>query len=146
MCGGGFQIQPGMLTIRAEQFRFFQGATVSSEVAAMRAHLRRHFPTHTADLDDPALGARVLAAFQDAAGYGLHGPRDRARYLNLAATYGWGFDQTEAHAWMRRRLLASDNGPPSERLDALVRECLARITMARERRRLFERHKRVNPA
>jgi hypothetical protein len=108
-------------------------------ITEMCDHLRKHFPACVSAIESRALSRRVEDALAYAGRYGLTTRRDLARYLNLAAAYGWGFDREPGHAWMRRILNDPEVSDPSARLQRLVAECLHRRALARTAQELTSR-------
>lgn len=123
-----------MLTIRDAQLALLSATRRQDFVDAMCAHLRRYFPFVTAQLAATELRLKVVDCLAAAQRFGLSSERDICHYLNLAAYYGWRFECDPDLLWMRRVLSDTDGGPPGNRLQALVEECLARQQAARRQR------------
>ncbi len=101
----------------------------------MVTHLRAHFSDELGTLSDEALAERVDDGLARAAEYGLTSRRDGARYLGLAACFGWSFDtQMEWPAQM----LADQTNSPSVRL-ARVHDRGMRQLEAEARKAALER-------
>lgn len=127
-----------MLIIRKEQFEALAAAHRDHFVEEMCRHLRDHLPGQVAGVEDAVLRHRVSQAVGRAAGYGLTSRRDCCRYLNVAALYGWEFDRAPENAWMRRYLEDPQVSSPSDRLGLLVDQCIHRMRVEEENRRLAE--------
>lgn len=126
-----------MLTIRDRQLALLSATRRRDFVEAMCTHLRRYFPFLMAPLSDTELRLKVVDCLTAAQRFGLSCERDVCQYLNLAAYYGWRFERDPDLLWMRRVLVDTHGGPPGNRLQALIEECLARQrTALRQRGRM----------
>lgn len=120
------------LVVRAKQVDALASVTRTAFIDARAPVLRRDFPDATASLTDEELRARIAAAVERAASYGLLTRRQRIAYLELAATYGWVFDEAPDTKWMGQILADSSIGDASARLARLVSECQYRRRAAEE--------------
>lgn len=101
--------------------------------------MRLTFPEATASLDDGRLEELVAQAQARAESYGLTSDADRARFLNLAAVFGWDFDQDPERGWMQAMLTDPAVSSPSERLRLLAAACVRRLEIEEHNRRLRAR-------
>lgn len=115
-----------MLVIRNDQLHAFSVASRESFLRDMGHHLRSHFGVALEGLDDADLKARISNELARAQGYGLATKRDLCRFLNLSATYGWGFDQAPESEWMKDCLTDTRVTDPSDRLNRLIDLCIHR--------------------
>jgi hypothetical protein len=120
-----------VLTIRPTQVVALASTVRDRFVRQMCSHLQTHFPGPVACQTPAELEHTIRRCLAAAEGYGLVSERDACRYLNLAAHYGWNFDRDPDLVWMRQRLRDATSGPPSERLESLVAECVRRQAVAR---------------
>lgn len=125
-----------MLVIRDEQLARLAEEGRRRFIAAMVAHLRRHFHGELWAVGDEELAARAAQACDRAAAYGIRSERDVCRFLNLAAKFGWDFDRSPETSWMRAMLTDTSITSPGLRLDCLVDECLHRSEAAESNARL----------
>lgn len=115
-----------MVTIRAPQMIALTEVNGRRFIAEMQTHLRGHFPARVAQMSTSELDAQIVSCLARAERYRLISRRDAYRFLNLAAAYGWGFDNDPALPWMRRYLEDTGVSTPSDRIEALVRHCIHR--------------------
>jgi len=127
-----------MLTIRDAQLTILRAPQRERFIDAMCQHLRHHFQEELAALDDNRLKLKVSQSLKRAATYGVTSQQDSYRYLNLAATYGWEFDQDPDLSWMQRYLTDPHITHASERLNLLVDQCIYRIDVEAHNRQLQE--------
>ena len=127
-----------MLIIRDAQMAVFRAPQHQRFIDAMCKHLRDTFPEEMAPFDDNTLKLKVSQTLKRAAGYGLTSKQDSCRYLNLAATYGWEFDQNPQQQWMHHYLTDPQVTSTSERLNLLVDQCIYRIDVQARNRQLRE--------
>lgn len=125
-----------MITIRAAQLAQFSVERKRALVLRLCVHLHAHFAPQMAAIGAAALHGLVGDAVARAASYDLHSERDCCRFVNLAAVYGWDFDQRSDTAWMQSYLLDTSVSVASQRLQRLADECLRRRAMAAARRQL----------
>ena len=127
-----------MLILRREQWESLRAAQRKRFIDKMCLHLRRHFGEELASMEEAALRTHVSEAIDKAADYELTTEQDCCRYLNLAATYGWGFDKEPDNAWMKNYLTDPEVSNPSQRLSLLIDECLHRMAVEENNRALEE--------
>lgn len=112
-----------LLTIRSNQLAVLERERWQRMVLDMMAHLRAHFPAMAA-LPQWELGEEIEQSLARARGYGLTTPRDFARFLGLAASFGWSFDADTP--WVREALSDPASGP-SERLARVCDRCVRQL-------------------
>lgn len=95
-------------------------------IAAMVKHLRTYFPAVAWLLTADELRSEVLNCITHAANYQLTTQQQICRFLNIAAYYGWEFDNNPDLLWMHNILIDTSLTQPGERLDHLVQTCLHR--------------------
>jgi hypothetical protein len=115
-----------MLVVRNAQLSVWQRPLQEAFLTVACDHVRAHFPQTVAQLSDKALRGTVGRALHRAARYGLLDARDALRFLNVCAQYSWEFDTAVESRWMQALLVDSGIGTPSDRIDALVKECVHR--------------------
>ncbi|WNG47391.1 hypothetical protein F0U60_27140 [Archangium minus] len=113
-----------MMKIRDAQVRVLERTRFQQFVLEMMTHLRTHFPEELASLPDWELGEEIEGCLGRAATYGITSRRDCARYLALAACFGWSFD-TELK-WPAQ-MLQDPTSSPSVRLERVHERCLQRL-------------------
>ena len=115
------------MRIRHEQLDAIDEALRADLVEELVAHLRRHFADAMAAFDDDAARAHVRATLRRARGLGLIRAADLRRFLNLAASFGWTFDQDQA--WIGEYLRDEAVPTPSERLGRVKSRLLRDLHM-----------------
>lgn len=113
-----------MITLSNDQMALFTQVAEEGFVERLCAALREQFPQELAAYAASALRRQVGETLQRARGYGLESEADCSRYLNLAVTCGWAFDEQPDNAWMRNYLTDPDITLPGKRLHRLVDRCL----------------------
>jgi len=116
-----------MLLIRQAQLNAMMDAQRADFVQEMCRHLLAHFRPQLAVLDATDLRKCVSRTLDRAMKYGFTTRQEYCRYLNLAALYGWQFDEDPQYRWMRDYLTDSGIGRPVDRLDRLIDACLERL-------------------
>ncbi|MCH9681628.1 MAG: hypothetical protein K0V04_09355 [Deltaproteobacteria bacterium] len=91
-------------------------------------HLRQAFGPGLAELDDGVLRPRVEQTVLRAHGLGLRAPLDELRFLNLAASFGWQFDQDTP--WVGPMLRDGSIPEPSERLRRVKARFVRQLQLA----------------
>jgi len=115
-----------VFTVRKPQLAVLSDAARAAFIDDRVVALREQFPDRVAALTDPELRGHVEACIARAQGYGLESRLDITRFLNVAATHGWEFDEMPQHAWMKRYLGDPAVASASQRIDRLVVEILSR--------------------
>ena len=127
-----------MLTIRNAQMEVLSAQQRQKFVDAMCEFLRLQFKQELQGISQTSLQAKVSAALNSASRYGLRSHRDCCRYLNLAVTYGWEFEQLPENAWMREYLTDPNAGNPSQRLQRLISQCIYKMEVEENNRQMRE--------
>jgi hypothetical protein len=115
------------MRIRHEQLDAIDDALRAELVDELVAHLRRYFAEAMAPFDDDAARDHVRAMLRRARGHGLGSAADLRRFLNLAASFGWSFDQDQA--WIGEYLHDEAVPTPSERLGRVKSRLLRDLHM-----------------
>ena len=127
-----------MLTIRNAQMKVLSAQQRQKFVDAMCEFLRIQFNQELESISQTSLQAKVSAALNTASHYGLRSHRDCCRYLNLAVTLGWEFEQLPENAWMLEYLTDPNAGNPSQRLHRLISKCLYKMEVEENNRQMRE--------
>jgi hypothetical protein len=115
-----------MLVIREQQMLQLQHAWREAWIDGLCSHLKGYFPHAVCTFDAAALRRTVEETVTGAAArHGYTSMRDLTRYLNLAAAYGWDFEERPECAWMQTYLHDPDVSCRSARLERLVACCIA---------------------
>jgi hypothetical protein len=129
------------MEIRRAQLAALGRVRLDSFAADCAEVLRAQFPARTKSLSDEDLLEHVHDCIRRANDYGLESERDVQRFVNLAGAFGWDFDQTPEHAWMKGYLTDETVSSPSQRIERLVAESLRRLGLEAKNRaaqRAFE--------
>lgn len=88
-----------MLKIRKEQLAALAEARKRSFVKDLTSRITRHWPQKAREMSDKDLRRMVTDGVDRAAGYGIRGGRDVARYANLMMALGPEFDRDSRYPW-----------------------------------------------
>jgi hypothetical protein len=114
-----------MITLRSEQRHVVAAHDREGLARTVQDHLRTCFGPALEPRDEEALAEAIRSLIEHAVSLGLVSPRHVCGVANLAATFGWGFLQQPANAWMLDDFLANERlGTPGQRLALLVDRCL----------------------
>lgn len=115
------------MIIRDTQFEVLRDEREQKRVGELAAHLCAHFPDAVKDLSEEALRQKVRQGQARAREYGLSSSTDQARFLGLAATFGWEFDREET--WVAE-VLSDTTFEPGERLRRVASRYQRRLETA----------------